>query len=245
MISWLQDRPPNHLHVLLFIAVPLGYLFVRHLQASNNRDPREPPLVKSKIPYIGHLLGMIIYQADYLQMLAFVSPPLPHLVSHTNIFARSRTASPIFAMKIFSGEVVVVTSPALVQAIFKAPRIFSFDRISVDASSKVFGFTQRQMEILSAGGSKDGKGDEYPLAKEVAHGMHAALQNGEALLEMNTRALNRFAKFLDPIERGKDKEKEVRLLAWVGHCFTIATSEAMYGPVNPVSEDPSLIQSLL
>lgn len=101
------------------------------------------------------------------------------------------------------------------------------------------------MDILSDGGSKEREGDEYPLAKEITHGMHAALQNGEALLEMNTRALNRFAKFLDPIGRGKKKEKDVRLLAWVRHCFTIATMEAMYGPVNPVSEDPSLIQSLL
>jgi len=95
------------------------------------------------------------------------------------------------------------------------------------------------MEILSVGKTPDS--DVYPLAKEVTSEMHKTLQASDALLVMNTRALNRFATFLNPIGA---KEKTVRLLAWVRDCFTIATTEALYGPINPISEDNSLIQSL-
>jgi hypothetical protein len=32
-------------------------------------DPREPPEVHSKIPVIGHLIGMLKYQIHYLEIL--------------------------------------------------------------------------------------------------------------------------------------------------------------------------------
>jgi hypothetical protein len=32
-------------------------------------DPREPPLVRPKIPFIGHLIGLMRHQTTYLQML--------------------------------------------------------------------------------------------------------------------------------------------------------------------------------
>jgi hypothetical protein len=37
-------------------------------------DPREPPVVKPRIPWIGHIIGVIRHQADYNRILQCVSP---------------------------------------------------------------------------------------------------------------------------------------------------------------------------
>jgi hypothetical protein len=42
----------------------LSWLWVR--EAS---DPREPPQLKPKFPVIGHLLGILQYEAEYFQKL--------------------------------------------------------------------------------------------------------------------------------------------------------------------------------
>lgn len=36
-------------------------------------DPREPPLVRSKVPFIGHILGLVQEQSNYFNRLVCVS----------------------------------------------------------------------------------------------------------------------------------------------------------------------------
>jgi hypothetical protein len=140
---------------------------------------------------------------------------------------------------VLSGELYVTTSPELISAIVRNPKVFSFDEISVDASAKIFGFTKRQMGILAE--PRAGSNEKYPLAKDTQNVMHTTMLSGPPLLQMNTRALNRFAKFTNPIGLGGI---DVELYKWMRHTFTLATMEAIYGPVNPFSEDESLILSL-
>jgi hypothetical protein len=53
------------LAIAWFIMVAmLSWLWVR--EAS---DPREPPQLKPKFPVIGHLLGILQYEAEYFQKL--------------------------------------------------------------------------------------------------------------------------------------------------------------------------------
>jgi hypothetical protein len=50
------------------ILLSLILFFITRL-SSPPMDPREPPLVKSKVPIIGHVIGLFQYQVDYLHML--------------------------------------------------------------------------------------------------------------------------------------------------------------------------------
>jgi hypothetical protein len=34
-------------------------------------DNREPPVLKSKVPFVGHLIGMLRWQVGYMQMLRY------------------------------------------------------------------------------------------------------------------------------------------------------------------------------
>lgn len=79
------------------------------------------------------------------------------------------------------------------------------------------------------------------FVSKTSRGMHVSMQASGSLLQMNSRALNQFAVFLNEIG---NTEKSVNLWHWVRDCFNLASAEALYGPENPIAEDHSLIQSL-
>jgi hypothetical protein len=83
-------------------------------------------------------------------------------------------------------------------------------------------------------------GDSSFVSK-TSRGMHKSMQTGSSLLQMNSRALNQFAVFLNEIG---STEKQITLWHWVRDCFNLASAEALYGRENPIAEDHSLIQSL-
>jgi hypothetical protein len=138
-----------------------------------------------------------------------------------------------------SGELYVVTSPDLIKAIVKNPKVFTFDEIFVVASESVFALTKRQMDILKE--PRVGSNEKYPIAKDTQQSMHRTMNPGASLDHLNARALNRFARFVNPIG---PTGINVKLYEWIRHAFTLSTMEAIYGPINPFSEDESLIPTL-
>ena len=53
--------------VIVLVGLLLKYL------STQRTDPREPPLVKPRIPLIGHLVGLIRYQNEYFTRLGYVN----------------------------------------------------------------------------------------------------------------------------------------------------------------------------
>ncbi|KAK2630528.1 hypothetical protein QTJ16_001348 [Diplocarpon rosae] len=187
-------------------------------------DHRDPPIVQSKLPLIGHLLGIITQQADYYQTLS------------------ATYRKPIFTLKILSQRIHVVTSPSLVQSVFRHAKTLSFDPITTSASKRIFQMTDRQTRLLQGIASHEEGEEEYPVAKATYRVMHATLQPSVSLFQTTAVALQRFASSLDVIGTQGD---EVQLYEWLQHHFTIATAEALYGPFNPISEDTGMIRSLV
>lgn len=52
--------------LILAAVAALGYVAYH----GSRRDPREPPLVPSKVPLVGHLLGQVLYGIEYWSMQA-------------------------------------------------------------------------------------------------------------------------------------------------------------------------------
>ena len=42
-------------------------------------DPREPPLLKPSIPYIGHIIGLFRYNGEYFEKLKYVLYHFPQI----------------------------------------------------------------------------------------------------------------------------------------------------------------------
>lgn len=58
--------------LVVIVYVSLVYLF------SPKYDPREPPVISSLIPYVGHIVGLLRYGQRYFEILRshiLLSPP--------------------------------------------------------------------------------------------------------------------------------------------------------------------------
>ena len=58
----------------------IGYVALVHLFCPIY-DPREPPVVSSLIPYVGHILGLLRYGQRYFELLRLLNllpPTNPH-----------------------------------------------------------------------------------------------------------------------------------------------------------------------
>ncbi len=70
--------------------------------------------------------------------------------------------------------------------------------------------------------------------KDFAKTMHASLSPGPNLKSMNRTALRDIEKFVDLLAEGQG---QIRLVEWLRHILTIATTNAVYGPANPFANE--------
>lgn len=91
----------------------------------------------------------------------------------------NKNGLPIFRLNIFGGQLYIINSPDLTQAVFRHSKAFSFAPISALGSKRLFQMTDKHMEILAnpIPGLKD---VEYPLSAQVTKAMYV-MQNPQAL----------------------------------------------------------------
>jgi hypothetical protein len=106
LITLLEDGEwsPSSLSVLVSTLFLGTGLLVWHNWPASVRDIREPPVLRPNIPYIGHLLGMIVHQAEYLQILACVFPILYNVPSRAHFKQKKNRQSHICTQDPLRGD---------------------------------------------------------------------------------------------------------------------------------------------
>ncbi|KAJ9228434.1 hypothetical protein DTO166G5_8589 [Paecilomyces variotii] len=170
-------------------------------------DPLEPPLIHSKVPVIGHLVAFIHYGIEYFSMQS------------------SKCSLPIFTLQMLNNKVSVITSPDLVSAVKRNHRTLSFDPIFTSAAERLAGVQGAALELLRETAS-GGKG----LGNEVVQAMHPSLL-GDGLDHMNRRMIDVLNESID--ELVSYPNRRIDLVEWCRNAMTIASTDAVYGPLNP------------
>ncbi len=69
--TWLVHIPVNKGNIYVYLAALFlaAAFLISRANASGKSDAREPHILVSRVPLIGHLLGIIQHQAEYFQML--------------------------------------------------------------------------------------------------------------------------------------------------------------------------------
>ncbi|KAJ6789190.1 hypothetical protein PWT90_05911 [Aphanocladium album] len=87
----------------------VGFILVvaiwRFVVAFHSSDPREPPVVRPVVPFVGHLWGLMRHAHDYLNSL------------------HRQNGLPICTLPMLGRKVYVINSPSLVQAAFANPNL--------------------------------------------------------------------------------------------------------------------------
>ncbi|KAL3259266.1 hypothetical protein ABHI18_005361 [Aspergillus niger] len=193
----------SRLAVLGLLAV-FGYAFTRR----EKPDPREPPLVRSSIPVVGHLLGFLWYGLSYFTMMT------------------EKHAYPIFGLNMVFTKSYLVTSPSILQSIQRNKKSLSFDPFLSMAAERMVGIRGPTLELM-----REKQSGGQGLKQAVIHAMQPTLI-GASLDRMNER----MARLLRPLVDDLASTSTVDLYGWCRHAITVASTNASYGPLNPYQD---------
>ncbi|SPJ73901.1 related to cytochrome P450 8B1 [Fusarium torulosum] len=193
-------------------------------------DPREPPVVKPRIPWIGHIIGVIRHQADYNRILHDANPGLQ-----------------LATLPMLNGKLYVVFDPNLLQTLLRN-KTASFEPFAIDYAQKTFDLTHETFAKVKVPGVYD----------EFTDAIHASFQTA-SLHQMNVEFLGCISAKLDPMSKGTmranatthGREKVVNgalqmenLYLWCRDVMSLATTKALYGDHDPFGPNPSLIEDM-
>ncbi|KAL9605500.1 MAG: hypothetical protein Q9179_001306 [Wetmoreana sp. 5 TL-2023] len=182
-------------------------------------DQREPPVIHQKIPYVGHLVGLIQYGLSYFELLSTKHP------------------LPVFTLQTLGKRIYVVNSPDLISAVQKDAKVLSFSPFVSWMSPRIFDVGEEAVAIINE--NMDGAKGHYGLLPEISRGMHNALAPSDSLDWMTRTMLTKLQEYIDPLGTGKGG-MDIHLYKWVRRAFTVASTEAVYGPKNPFNHKPEL-----
>ncbi|KAL9609259.1 MAG: hypothetical protein Q9167_005960 [Letrouitia subvulpina] len=172
-------------------------------------DPREPPVIHQKVPYVGHVIGLL-----------HAKHPLP-----------------AFTLQTLSKRTYVVNSPDLISAVQKNPKILSFNPFISFVSPRIFDADERAMAAINE--NIDGEQGHWGLMPEIGRGMHNTLAPSASLDWMTKTMVTKYMEFVDGLGADKNSMEapELYLYKWVRKAFTVSSTEAVSNLIRFVFND--------
>jgi cytochrome P450 len=200
------------------------YLLYLSQHVHGQVTPRDPQNIPSRIPYIGHPLGLILEGGRYLRVLG-------QRYSHL----------PIFSLPAVTSRIYVVSSPALALEIQRKKTLL-FDPLVPDLTQRVLGMDKTTVKQMRENVDRaEGNWGPVPdMHDAVAKGLGA----GPVLDELITASLAELMGFLNGYgERISGRRPRVDLMKWTKHAYASSTARFLYGPDNPIARDQPLEKS--
>ncbi|KAI0434247.1 cytochrome P450 [Xylaria sp. FL1042] len=224
MIHFLEGWPLSP--IATCIAVVLTVYGLVYQYSTQKLDAKEPTIIASSIPFIGHILGMAVHGGKYIK----------------NLGTRNRHL-PIFTLPVPKSRIYIVTDPSLAAAVQRASKVLSFTPIIPEVTERVLGLDKATMEITRKN-LDPGPGDERGFLADIQDMVYAWFGPGSYLNEITLNAArelrNEVLAFADSQKTNLSPEKPTDLLAWVRHLVTVSTANYFYGPQNPIALNPDL-----
>ncbi|KAK0643146.1 hypothetical protein B0T16DRAFT_331368 [Cercophora newfieldiana] len=212
-LSHFPLKIPAAIVIAGFVAFLLHYLAVPRL------DPREPPLVKPRIPLIGHIISLIQHQAEYHTILRQ---------------ALCRTPHPIATLPMLNGKMYAVWDPTLVAAGLRNKHLSTLPQAKA-VTPALCGITAETDAIIQG-----------PMGEKVINDVFAALAPafvGEHLQRLNSVALSYLGRYFNGL--ADETEQTVpNVWMWIRGLMTEPTAKAVFGNDDPFSREPGLEQAL-
>ena len=183
--------------------------FIVLWQWTERRDPREPPYIRSRIPFIGHVIGMIQYGAKYFEII------------------NQKTRYPIFALPMLSRRNYIVADPTLAGHVQRNSKSLSFYLLIVEVTRRLIAFDKHAAKITFQDMHRE-EGGPGGLMAEVHEMMNRHLAPGSGLDDMTRMQMQHTSELFNKL----DGQAETGLYAWLRHAFSWSNMQAVYGPNN-------------
>ncbi|KAF7502305.1 hypothetical protein GJ744_006148 [Endocarpon pusillum] len=179
-----------------------------------SNSQREPPFILPTVPFVGHLVGILLQKRKYFTSLS------------------SKYRLSLYSLDLLGGRIYIVNSVDVLQLIQRLPKKLSFWFIEAKFGAKLAGLSkQAEMKLLD---NPQGEKGDHSLLWGAMMAIHQNMKPGKSLDQMNQD----MARHLTTILRDLDAEdgETVDLWEWVMHKMTLVTTESIYGPLNPFRE---------
>ncbi|KAE8378146.1 cytochrome P450 [Aspergillus bertholletiae] len=195
---------PSIIGSILLVASLASMLFFAQRR---KLDPREPPAVASAVPLVGHLVSFLYYGLEYFATTS------------------RKNRLPAFTMDMLYAKVYIIASPELVSAVRRSRNTMSFGPLFSNVAENGGGINGRGMQLL-----RDKESGGQGVGQQTADSMHPALL-GSGLDQMNGKMIVTLKTVMD--ELASEPDTVVDLYQWCCHAVTVASTDAVYGPLNP------------
>ncbi|KAJ9131314.1 Cytochrome P450 [Coniochaeta hoffmannii] len=201
---------------LLLLATLYALLHHLHLRP---RHPREPPIIPSRLPYLGPLLGMALQGGRYLKGIGLANRHLP-----------------VFTLPVPFSRMYIVTSPPLAAAVQRASKTLSFTPLVPDITRRVLGLDEGTARVV-----RDGVEEEVGFLGDMREMVYGYLGPGARLEELSLAAGRELGAQVAGYVRADlgalaGAGREVPdLLVWIRHFVAQGTGRLLYGEENPLA----------
>jgi hypothetical protein len=138
---------------------------------------------------------------------------------------------PIYTLRIPGARIYAINSLDLIPAVQRQWRTLIFAPIQVKAAKAAVGASKKALTIME---------NDLVTEKGFMSGMvkatHPTMTNGPALDALNNRSFEVFDKSLKQLST----PTTVNMYDWIGRLAMQATTEAVYGPSNPMRDRRNL-----
>ncbi|KAL2045337.1 hypothetical protein N7G274_002420 [Stereocaulon virgatum] len=203
------------LFLVLLILIVISYAISGIVEARH--DAREPPALPSKIPLIGHVIGLLQKKARYYAQL------------------RHQQGAQIYSLAMPEGtKLYVVTSTKLIDAVQRQPKTLAFPPVGVKFAMSLAGSSKEANNIATD--NINGEDGDYGLSMDFNKVVYPALSPGKSLEAMYSIIIPRIAASLDGLKAENSKGITIGLTQWVRHELTVTITDCVYGLGNPFRE---------
>ncbi|KAK8016627.1 hypothetical protein PG993_014816 [Apiospora rasikravindrae] len=170
----------------------------------STQDARELPPVDTEIPFLGALAHIAWQGLGYWDRHAWL---------------------PTFTLRVPFFRIYVVNSTKLIPIVQRHVNTISFSPIQVDMSARFMAVSKKTFEIIS----RDPM-DNHGFVAGMSQTTHVGLSPGYKLDTLNQDSVQTLSGSMDKIAI---KGARVNMREWIDKEITMATTEAIYGPLNP------------
>ncbi|KAM0809414.1 putative Cytochrome P450 [Seiridium cardinale] len=178
------------------------------------QDKSEPPVVSTSIPFVSPLLGMVRWSMDFYSLMR----------------ERHRTL-PIYTLRIPGTRIYVINSLDLIPVVQRQWRTLIFAPIQVKAAKAAMGVSKDSIGILELD-----MVTESGFVNGMVKATHPTMSGGPALDALNSKAFEVF----DAALGGFDGRTTISMFEWINKQIMHATTDAVYGPANPMRDARNL-----
>lgn len=143
---------------------------------------------------------------------------------------------PIFTLRLPGTRIYAINNVNLIPVVQRQWRTLIFAPIQVKAAEAAMGASKEAIAIL-----EQDLVTEHGFINGMVKATHPTMSNGPDLDALNARAFAVLDEALQELERdAPPASRTINMYEWLGKQIMRATTEAVYGPSNPMREAENL-----